>query len=233
MTATATTTNTLSLLHVAIIMDGNGRWATRQGLPRIAGHRAGVETLRRIVESAAQMDVGTLTVYAFSSDNWGRPRAEVQGLMLLLRNYLRREVERCVRDGVRVSVIGRRDRLPDSLPTLIEEMEAATAGCEGIHLRLAIDYSSRDELLNTVLRLAQQQGCVTRAALSRETGPDVDLLIRTSGEQRLSDFLLWESAYAEIIFSPRLWPEFGREDLAEAIEWFQRRDRRYGRLGAA
>ena len=233
MTATATTTNTLSLLHVAIIMDGNGRWATRQGLPRIAGHRAGVETLRRIVESAAQMDVGTLTVYAFSSDNWGRPRAEVQGLMMLLRNYLRREVERCVRDGVRVSVIGRRDRLPDSLPALIEEMEAATAGCEGIHLRLAIDYSSRAELLNTVLRLAQQQGCVKRAALSREIGPDVDLLIRTSGEQRLSDFLLWESAYAEIIFSPRLWPEFGREDLAEAIEWFQRRDRRYGRLGAA
>ncbi len=217
-------------LHVAIIMDGNGRWAQRQSLPRLAGHRAGVETLRRIVEAAPPLGVATLTVYAFSADNWRRPQREVNALMLLFGAYLRKEVRRCAKEGIRVSLIGRRDRLPSSLLPLIDEMEGTTASGGNLHLRLAIDYSSRDAILRAV------NGCggpVTRAGLSEQLGPDVDFVIRTSGEQRLSDFLLWECAYAEMYFTSRHWPEFGARDLEEALASFRARDRRYGAVGAA
>ena len=218
-------------LHVAIIMDGNGRWAQRQSLPRLAGHRAGVETLRRIVEAAPPLGVGTLTVYAFSADNWRRPQQEVSALMMLFGNYLRKEVRRCAKQGIRVSLIGRRDRLPTSLLPLIEHMESATSHGRNLHLRLAIDYSSRDAILSAVN--VNPQVPLTRTILSERLGPDVDFVIRTSGEQRLSDFLLWECAYAEMYFTSRHWPEFQAQDLEQALESFHARDRRYGALGAA
>lgn len=217
--------------HVAIIMDGNGRWAQRQGLPRFAGHRAGVEALRKVVEAAPRMGVGTLTVYAFSSDNWRRPQQEVNALMGLFGSYLRKEVRRCAAEGIRVSLIGRKDRLPSSLLPLIHEMERATGLGRNMHLRLAIDYSSRDAILEAVN--GNQTGAMTREALSQRLGPDVDLVIRTSGEQRLSDFLLWECAYAEMYFTDRHWPEFGAGDLEEALGCFRSRGRRFGALGAA
>ncbi len=216
-------------LHVAIIMDGNGRWATNRHLPRVAGHRAGVEALRRTVEAAPRLGVGVLTVYAFSSDNWKRPRTEVSALMGLLENYLHRERERCIRQGVRVSVIGRRDRLPAILLPGIDAIEKATAAGSALHLRLAVDYSSREAMLDAVGRL----GCkLSRENLTRELGPDVDLLVRTAGEQRLSDFLLWECAYAEFVFTQKLWPEFQPADLAEALQEFRARDRRFGAIVA-
>ena len=218
-------------LHVAIIMDGNGRWAQHRSLPRLAGHRAGVETLRRIVEAAPPLGVGTLTVYAFSADNWRRPQQEVNALMILFGNYLRKEVRRCAKEGIRVSLIGRRDRLPTGLLPLIEHMESATSHGRNMHLRLAIDYSSRDAILSAVN--ANPQVPLTRTTLSERLGPDVDFVIRTSGEQRLSDFLLWECAYAEMYFTTRHWPEFEARDLEQALESFHARDRRYGALGAA
>lgn len=218
-------------LHVAIIMDGNGRWAQHRSLPRLAGHRAGVETLRRIVEAAPPLGVGTLTVYAFSADNWRRPQQEVNALMILFGNYLRKEVRCCAKEGIRVSLIGRRDRLPTSLLPLIEHMESATSHGRNMHLRLAIDYSSRDAILSAVN--ANPQVPLTRTTLSERLGPDVDFVIRTSGEQRLSDFLLWECAYAEMYFTTRHWPEFEARDLEQALESFHARDRRYGALGAA
>jgi undecaprenyl diphosphate synthase len=216
------------LLHVAIIMDGNGRWAVRRGLPRIAGHRAGVDALRRTVAAAPDLGIGILTVYAFSSDNWRRPADEVSGLMALLRSYLRTEVRKCVKDGVRIAAIGRRDRLEPALVRDIETAERATADGSRVTLRVALDYSSRDALL-----AALPPGIApTRDAVSKALGPDVDLLIRTSGEQRLSDFLLWECAYAELFFTPTLWPDFGREELASAVGEFKRRDRRFGALAS-
>ena len=214
-------------LHVAIIMDGNGRWAQRQSLPRLAGHRAGVETLRRIVEAAPPMGVGTLTVYAFSSDNWRRPQQEVNALMMLFGNYLRKEVRRCAEEGIRVSLIGRRDRLPPNLLPLIDHMESSTAHGRNLHLRLAVDYSSRDAILSAI-NSAGPQVALTRAMLSERLGPDVDFVIRTSGEQRLSDFLLWECAYAEMYFTTRHWPDFEASDLEEALSSYHSRDRRYG-----
>ena len=215
-------------LHAAIIMDGNGRWAAQRGLPRLAGHKAGAEALRRTVESAPGCGISTLSVYAFSSDNWSRPREEVSALMRLFLAYLRREQRRCLENGVRVSVIGRRDRLPAMLLPAIEECEAATASQTRLHLRLAVDYSSRDHILETARRLGPE---ATREAFREALGaPDVDLLIRTSGEQRLSDFLLWECAYAELYFTPRLWPDFGSRDLHEAVDEFHSRDRRFGAL---
>lgn len=219
-----------NLLHVAIIMDGNGRWASCRGLPRTAGHRQGVEALRRVVSSAPGHGVGTLTVYAFSSDNWRRPADEVGALMLLLKTYLRRETSKCVKKGIRLSLIGRRDRLPADLLPLIERAEQETSHCRNLHLRLAIDYSSRDAILDAA---TGAQGPLTREFLSDRLGPDVDLLIRTSGEQRVSDFLLWELAYAEFVFTPTLWPDFGGADLAKAIEAFHRRDRRFGAVPTA
>ena len=213
-------------LHAAIIMDGNGRWATARGLPRIAGHRAGAEALRRCVEAAPELGVGTITVYAFSSDNWKRPPAEVSALMRLFHNYLRRERDRSIENGMRISVIGRRDRLPRMLLPAIEEVERATAHCSTLHLRIAVDYSARDAIVAAAKSLRKN---ATRESMAKAIGgPEVDLLIRTGGEQRLSDFLLWECAYAELIFTPRMWPDFGASDLGAAVQEFHSRERRFG-----
>jgi undecaprenyl diphosphate synthase len=221
-------------LHVGIIMDGNGRWATRRGLSRLRGHEAGVEAIRRVVEAAPDQGVGTLTLYAFSSDNWRRPRAEVTALMGLLRFYLANEIEALVRNGVRLTVIGRRDRLPDGMANAIARAEAATGSGDTLHLRIAIDYSARDAILNAAARAAGI-GNLTREIFSElVTGEanlrNVDLIVRTSGEKRLSDFLLWEGAYAELHFTERMWPEFEADDLAEALSSFHRRERRFGGL---
>ena len=240
-----------SSLHIAVIMDGNGRWATRRGLPRHAGHRAGVAALRRVVEAAPALGIATLTVYAFSADNWRRPAAEVAGLMGLVRHYLGTEVARLVRSGVRLTVIGRRDRLPDGMADAIARAEAATAEAaaadgRSLHLRIALDYSARDAIVRAASAVstasaasaapaAHDTGALTRDAFARLLGGgeacrDVDLLIRTSGERRLSDFLLWECAYAELYFTDRLWPDFDADDLKTALHDFHRRDRRFGAL---
>jgi len=209
-------------------MDGNGRWASARGLPRVAGHRAGAEALRRAVEAAPDLGIGVLTVYAFSSDNWRRPQPEIAALMKMFHIYLRREQAKCVDKGVRVSVIGRRDRLPRLLLPAIDECESATARGAKLNLRLAVDYSSRDAILAAAQDL---NGKATREKLSVALGaPDVDLLIRTGGEQRLSDFLLWECAYAELIFTPVMWPDFKASDLAAAVAEFRSRERRFGAL---
>ncbi len=326
-------------LHVAIIMDGNGRWAERRGLPRLAGHREGAKAVRRVVEAAPAQGIETLTLFAFSADNWRRPPEEVAGLMRLLERYLGEERDRCIEEGVRLCVIGRRDRLAPGLVRAIEETEAATAAGERLFLRIAVDYSAREAIAAAALRLAATAAASGGSLCSRggtagvfaggpspavandaqtsqeETvavgtggngsqgagggngrrdpvrslgdaslkleaprreseatpragrfadslglesellgggeppnrlllehfsrflnlavhcdppAPDVDLLIRTSGEQRLSDFLLWESAYAELVFTPRLWPDFDAADLAAAVAEFHRRDRRFG-----
>ena len=224
-------------LHVAIIMDGNGRWATARGRPRTAGHVVGARTARDIVEVAQRQGVGTLTLYAFSGDNWQRPRREVNGLMRLFRRTILAEQERCVQRGLRLSFIGRRDRLPRELLLTIESVESATAHCATMHLRVALDYASRDTILRAAERAVAEGGALTRerfSALMAEADhsgsavPDVDLLIRTGGEQRLSDFLLWECAYAELYFTRRMWPDFGEEDLAAAMEEFRARQRRFG-----
>jgi undecaprenyl diphosphate synthase len=221
-------------VHVGIIMDGNGRWATPRGLPRHAGHEAGIDALRRVAEAAPGEGIGALTLYAFSCDNWRRPEAEVAGLMALMRIYLRRETRRLAENGTRLSVIGRRDRLPAGLPEEIACAERATCSGERLHLRIAIDYSGRDAILAAALSAANDSD-LTRDGLARRLAdgapaPDVDLVIRTSGEQRLSDFLLWESAYAELHFTPCLWPDFGAEQLAEAMASFRARQRRFGGL---
>jgi undecaprenyl diphosphate synthase len=222
-------------LHVAIIMDGNGRWATWQGLARAAGHRAGVMAARRIVEHADEIGMRCLTLYAFSSDNWRRPAAEVEGVFWLLRAFLRLETARLRDRGVRFKAMGRRDRLPEGALRAIEKAESATDSGRGLYLRVAIDYSSRDAIARAAseagrederMRGARMQNAITRA-LAEECG-DVDLLIRTGGEKRLSDFLLWECAYAELVFSERMWPEFDEADLDAAVAEFRRRERRFG-----
>jgi undecaprenyl diphosphate synthase len=225
-------------LHVGIIMDGNGRWAQARGLPRHAGHQAGVEAIRRAVEAAPGLGIGTMTLYAFSCDNWRRPAAEVSGLMSLLRRYLRRETSRLARSGTCLRVIGRRDRLPDGLADEIARAEAATAGGRKLRLRIAVDYSAREAILAAAARCSELGRAASREEFSRlVTGEaqlsDVDLIVRTSGEKRLSDFLLWESAYAELHFTDRMWPDFGADDLAEAVRAFARRERRFGGLPAA
>jgi undecaprenyl diphosphate synthase len=223
-------------LHVAIIMDGNGRWATSRGRPRTAGHVAGVEAVRQVVEAAADLGIATLTLFAFSSDNWRRPDAEVRALMRLFRSYLLTEAGKCAENGVRISVIGRRDRLSPGLVRVIEEAEARTAHAGRSLLRIAVDYSARDAILRAAGRL-RDRGELSREAFARLLAdpphdgrpvPDVDLLIRTGGEQRLSDFLLWECAYAELTFTDRMWPDFTGADLAEAVREFYRRERRFG-----
>jgi undecaprenyl diphosphate synthase len=213
-----------STLHTAIIMDGNGRWALGRGLPRTAGHRAGVETVSRIVEAAPALGIGVLTLFAFSSDNWQRPSPEVEALMALLWVYLAKETPRCLENGIRMEIIGRRDRLDRSLRAAIERTEAATAHGVRLRLRMAIDYSARE----AILAAARETSPLSSESLSGALGPPVDLLIRTGGEQRLSDFLLWECAYAEFVFSRRMWPEFDAEDLASAIREFRGRQRRFG-----
>ena len=222
------------LLHVGIIMDGNGRWATRRGLSRLRGHEAGVEAIRRVVEAAPEQGVGTLTLYAFSTENWRRPKAEVTALMALLRFYLGNEVESLVKNGVRLTVIGRRDRLPDGIAAAIARAEAATSRGETLNLRIAIDYSARDAILNAAAKLASVSEPTRELFSQLITGEaglrDVDLIIRTSGEKRLSDFLLWEGAYAELYFTERMWPEFDGDALADALASFSRRERRFGGL---
>ena len=223
-----------SKLHVGIIMDGNGRWAAARGLPRKSGHEAGVEAIRRVAEAAPEQGVGTLTLYAFSCDNWRRPPAEVSALMGLLGVYVRTETARLARSGARLSVIGRRDRLPGGLARAIGRAEAATAGGTALHLRIAIDYSAREAILQAASRASgphdfSREG-FSRLVTGEEALRDVDLVIRTSGEQRLSDFLLWESAYAELHFTERMWPDFGAADLAEALSAFRKRERRFGGL---
>ena len=213
-----------STLHTGIIMDGNGRWAAARGLPRTAGHRAGVETVSRVVEAAPEFGIGVLTLFAFSADNWRRPGEEVGALMELLCEYMARETPRCIEKGVRLTVIGRRDRIAPELQAATAQAEAATAGGRRLWLRLAIDYSGRDAILAAARSLLD----VSRESLGAALGPPVDLLIRTGGERRLSDFLLWESAYAELVFSRRMWPDFNAADLAGAVRDFQGRERRFG-----
>lgn len=212
-------------------MDGNGRWATRRGLPRVAGHRAGVGAARRIVEHAPDAGIRRLTLYAFSSDNWRRPAAEVSRIFWLLRAFLRLETSRLCEQGVRLEAIGRRDRLPAPVLHAIEAAERATSVCRRLHLRVAIDYSSREAIARAATTAcaigAEAAGKAIATALSADGG-DVDLLIRTGGEKRLSDFLLWEAAYAELYFTERMWPDFDAEDLDAAIREFRRRERRFG-----
>jgi undecaprenyl diphosphate synthase len=224
-------------MHVAMIMDGNGRWANARGLPRVAGHRAGAKAVRRVVEAAPGLGVGTLTLYAFSSDNWQRPPREVGALMRLFRSYLASETQRLLENGVRLTVIGRRDRLPEVLARAIAGAEEATAGGTRLHLRLAIDYSAREAILRAAALAAGREvgrgefeALLGAAVGAKEPAPDVDLLVRSGGEQRLSDFLLWECAYAELWFTPRMWPDFDADAVAEAVAEFQRRERRFGRV---
>lgn len=218
--------------HVAIIMDGNGRWAQARGLPRTAGHRAGATAVRRVVEAAPSQGIGALTLYAFSSDNWKRPRPEVRALLRLLESYLRTELASCVEEGVRIEVLGRRDRLPARVLDAIVAAERTTAAGTVLRLRLAIDYSSRDAIVRAAAA-APRTGIELARRLEPGTdrpAPDVDLLIRTGGERRLSDFLLWESAYAELYFTGMAWPDFDGGALAAAVAEFRRRQRRFGGL---
>jgi undecaprenyl diphosphate synthase len=210
-------------------MDGNGRWAQARGLPRVAGHKAGVETVRRVVEAAPHAGIGILTLFAFSSDNWRRPPAEVRALMSMMESYLDRETGRCAENGVRLEVIGRRDRLGRVLEDAIARAEAATAAGTRLRLRIAVDYSARDAILAAARGLKE----LSLDALGKALGPPVDLLIRTGGERRLSDFLLWESAYAELVFSRTMWPDFSVDDLESAVRDFHCRERRFGAIPAA
>jgi undecaprenyl diphosphate synthase len=213
-------------MHVAVIMDGNGRWATRRGLPRAAGHRAGAEALTEIAEAAPGLGVAVLTVFAFSCDNWRRPAAEVGALMDLFASYLSRET----RAGTRLTVIGRRDRLSPGLVREIARVEAETANATGLHLRIALDYSARDAISRVLAEAPERLGRDTLGRLIAQGADDVDLLIRTGGEKRLSDFLLWECAYAELAFFDVMWPDFAAGDFAAAIADFRRRERRFGGL---
>ncbi len=227
-------------MHVAIIMDGNGRWAGRRGLLRTAGHIQGARTVRRIVEAAVAAGVGTLTLYAFSSDNWARPAPEVSALLKLFHRYLLTQTERCQQQQVRLNIIGRRDRLGATLLHAVEHGERLTAHCTGMHLRMAVDYSARHSILKAAAG-ADIDPCATddefslfRARLNAVNhsapAPDVDLLIRTGGDQRLSDFLLWECAYAELYFTNCLWPDFAAADLDRALVDFASRQRRFGKV---
>jgi undecaprenyl diphosphate synthase len=228
-------------LHVAILLDGNGRWAATRGLPRSEGHRAGVEAVRRIVRAAPALGIGTLTLYAFSSDNWGRPQTEVSSLLALLETFFRNDAPRCAAEGIRLRVVGRRDRIPLSLSQAIDAAERTTASARSLELRIAIDYSARDAILRascwmlSSLEISQREFAKRLGEVMHTSGPalDVDLLIRTGGDRRLSDFMLWECAYAELLFTPRMWPEFQPADLAEAVEDFLKRERRFGKLPEA
>jgi undecaprenyl diphosphate synthase len=226
-------------LHVAIIMDGNGRWAARRGLPRVAGHRAGVAALKRVVEHALDMGIRALTVYAFSADNWARPAAEVQSLFWLMRAFLRLETERLRQKNVRLQIIGRRDRIPAAALREVNRSEFVTAAGRRLLFRVAIDYSARESIARAASSLADMPDSPLSASrgimhheLTREAG-EVDLLIRTGGEKRLSDFLLWESAYAELYFTDCMWPDFSPAELDVALAEFRHRERRFGTVPAA
>ena len=225
--------------HVAIIMDGNGRWAERRGLPRLYGHERGADAVRRTVTAARKLGLEALTLYAFSEQNWGRPPGEVKHLMSLMRAYLRREREELQRNGVRLRLIGDRARLPPEVRRELDITEAATAANTGMVLTLAVSYGAREDLVQAVrtLAAAAQRGQLApetiseeslAAALATKDLPPVDLVVRTSGEQRLSNFLLWEAAYAELYFTPVLWPDFGEEPLRAALDAYSGRQRRFG-----
>jgi undecaprenyl diphosphate synthase len=229
-------------LHVGIIMDGNGRWAKARGRPRAFGHREGARTVRRICEAAPGLGIDTLTLYAFSSDNWKRPPTEVAALMALFRRQLKSQLPDLAREGVRLSVIGRRDRLPLAVLDAVDHAETFTHGCRSLHLRLAIDYSAREAIVAAArgaARTVSQNGGLDRDGFAELIGEavhaggptrDLDLLVRTGGEQRLSDFMLWEAAYAELVFTDCMWPDFDGADLARAVADYHSRDRRYGAL---
>ncbi len=225
--------------HVAIIMDGNGRWAKARGLPRTAGHRRGVETVREVVRGAGELGIAYLTLFGFSTENWKRPAAEVDFLMGLLRHYMRSELETLAKEGARLRVIGDRDGLPRDIATMIGEAEARTRANARINVTIALNYGGRADIVRAARRLAERaaagtlapetidENALTRELLTAEI-PDPDLLIRTSGEQRISNFLLWQSAYAEMLFVDTLWPDFGKAQLAAAVAEYSRRERRYG-----
>jgi undecaprenyl diphosphate synthase len=222
-------------MHVAIIMDGNGRWARLRGLPRTAGHTAGAKSVRKVVEAAAQLPIDVLTVYAFSSDNWKRPPDEVSGLFRLLRRYIQGEAARCRENGVRVEFIGRRDRIPAELTQLMNEIEEITQAGDNLLLRVAVDYSSRAQILEAARAIESDcADCdefaevMQRDSAANARSSNVDLLIRTGGECRLSDFLLWEAAYAELVFVDTWWPDFDEASLQAALDEFARRERRFG-----
>ena len=225
--------------HIAIIMDGNGRWAGSRGLPRVVGHQRGADSVRTAVKACAELGVEYLTLYAFSSENWKRPAAEVQDLMSLLRLYLRRELNELADNDVRLRVIGDTDALDPDIQDLIDDAEERTGDNRGLTLTVALNYGGRNEIVSAVRAVAAQvaSGQIEPDAinadyfasfLQTQGTPDPDLLIRTSGEHRLSNFLLWQSAYSELVFTPVLWPDFGREELERSIVEFQRRERRYG-----
>ncbi len=230
--------------HVAIIMDGNGRWAERRGLPRLYGHERGADAVRRTVTAARKLGLQALTLYAFSEQNWGRPSVEVHHLMSLMRAYLRREREELQRNGVRLRLIGDRGRLPPEVLRELDATLAATAGNTAMVLTLAVSYGGREDIVQATRRIAAaalagkiapdaiDEGSVA-AALTTHDLPPVDLVVRTSGEQRLSNFLLWEAAYAELHFTPLLWPDFGEEPLRAALESYNQRQRRFGLVGQA
>ena len=226
-------------IHVAIISDGNGRWATSRGLPRSAGHRAGAQTAKRIIAAAPSLGIHTLTLFALSSANWKRPPAEVNAILRLLHEYLLTETSNCISEGVRLSIIGRRDRMPTTLRETIADSEAATANGTRLHLRLAIDYSAREAIFHAacrfykVTKLSSDSFGDVLSEVLRGGSTDVDLLIRTGGEQRLSDFLLWECAFAEFVFTPKRWPDFTVEDLQAALREFHNRERTRGALSDA
>jgi undecaprenyl diphosphate synthase len=229
--------------HVAIIMDGNGRWAKARGLPRLAGHRAGVEALRNAVRAAPELGIEWLTVYAFSSENWSRPKSEVSDLMGLLKLFIRRDLAELHQAGVRVRVIGHRDGLAPDIAALLAEAESLTSLNRSLNLVIAFNYGGRDEISRAAARIASAvaEGRLEVDAVTPEIFadyldtagiPDPDLVIRTSGELRLSNFLLWQAAYSEFVFLPCYWPDFSRNDLAEAIRVYAARDRRYGGVPA-
>jgi undecaprenyl diphosphate synthase len=223
-------------MHTAIIMDGNGRWAERRGLARTAGHRAGAKAVRRIVEAATRGPIDILTLYAFSSDNWTRPQQEVAALMRLLKRYLVSETARCLDNGVRLSVIGRRDRLSRDLVRTIENTERITASGAKLHLRLAVDYSARAAIARAATYIGGEGSfedfeSALAVAVHSDVEAPVDLLIRTGGERRLSDFMLWECAYAELVFVDTFWPDFDEAGFEAALREFSRRNRRFGGLG--
>jgi undecaprenyl diphosphate synthase len=234
-------TPTCPLNHLAVIMDGNGRWAQLRGLPRWKGHEMGVQSVRRLVEAARRLEIPVVTVFAFSSENWKRPENEVRILFGLLRRYFLSERQNLIRNDIRVSVFGRRDRVPPFVREAIDTLEGETKNCRRLHLRIALDYGSRFEIVEAVRSLAQnivqhkmRPEQITEELLSENLSSsgiaDPDLIIRTAGEQRISNFLLWQAAYSELYFSPKLWPDFGEADLEEALADFRSRTRKFGAL---
>lgn len=225
--------------HIAIIMDGNGRWAADRNLPRIAGHRAGVDAVRRVVEDCARLNIRYLTLFAFSTENWNRPQDEVGGLMILLDQYLKKELRALMKNNVRLRTIGQLEDLPDNVQQTLRKVVEESAVNDGLTLTLALSYSGRDDILDAVRRVAAavESGDLNPGTIGSDTFssflhtdgmPDPDLLIRTSGEQRISNFLLWQIAYTEFYVTDKLWPEFASEDLHEALETFRSRERRFG-----